>query len=627
MRRYLGAALVIAAAACSGTKSKPPVVQTAVVTYRDIIVDAQATGVVEPINVIEVKSKAGGAILKMPVETGVLVKPGDLLVQVDPRDAQNRVNLQKASLDAAQVRLNAAEANKKRQDDLFKARVITALEHEGAATDYENAKSALISAKSNLDIAQQALEDATVTAPASGTVIDKTVSVGTVIASATNSVSGGTTLLKMADLNTVRIRAAFNEADIGSIRGGQPASVTFDAYQNRTFQGLVEKIEPQAVVQQNVTMFPVLITLDNREGLLKPGMNGEVSVLIDERAGVLAVPNDALKNPREAAATATLLGLNPDSVQMEVRAQGAGGRSGGFNRGGTNGGGANGNGGAAPGATPAGAPATGTPPRTSGGEVALASQGGQQDPQQGDGGRRGGRSGRGGGFQMPQASEADCAKLDAEWKKHPKEKKQIDDIRAEQQKARESGADREAMGVFTNRMREIYQTVGIDMMMNGACRRLRGEDGGGRGNGGANRGGNAAGQAGQPGRTAGAQGGAQLQPSPEMGGQRQRTRTGLVFVAEGTTFHARIVQLGQANFDYTEVLGGLKDGEKVALLASLALQVQRQQQNDRNRQNANPLGGNPGGGRGPGGPGGGGPGGGGPGGGGGGAGGRGGGRG
>jgi len=79
--------LLVTAAACNAGKAKPPTVQTSAVQRRDIIIDAQATGVVEPINVVEVKSKAGGAILKMPVETGVLVKPGDLLVQVDPRDA------------------------------------------------------------------------------------------------------------------------------------------------------------------------------------------------------------------------------------------------------------------------------------------------------------------------------------------------------------------------------------------------------------------------------------------------------------------------------------------------------------------------------------------------------------
>jgi len=84
----------------------------------------------------------------------------------------------------------------------------------------------------------------------------------------------------------------------------------------------VEKIEPQAVVQQNVTMFPVLVNLDNREALLKPGMNGSIAVLIDEHDGVLAIPNDAIKNPREAVATGAMLGMSADSVQNELKAQG-----------------------------------------------------------------------------------------------------------------------------------------------------------------------------------------------------------------------------------------------------------------------------------------------------------------
>src|SRR5256885_3397310 len=109
--------------------------------------------------------------------------------------------------------------------------------------------------------------------------------------------------------------------DIGQVRPGQTAAVTVDAFPDRRFQGVVEKIEPSATIQQNVTMFPVLVTLDNSEGLLKPGMNGEVSVLVDQVNDVVAVPNDALKNVREAAATGQMLGLNADSITAEVRAQ------------------------------------------------------------------------------------------------------------------------------------------------------------------------------------------------------------------------------------------------------------------------------------------------------------------
>src|SRR3954466_16138828 len=130
------------------------------VTRRDIIIDAPANGGIEPIAVIEVKSKAGGVITQMPVETGTRVNPGDLIVQIDTRDVQNKYNQAAAALSAAQQKLGLAGADKKRNDELFKARVITAQEHDNVAVNYETANSNLVTAKANLDIAKQALDGA-----------------------------------------------------------------------------------------------------------------------------------------------------------------------------------------------------------------------------------------------------------------------------------------------------------------------------------------------------------------------------------------------------------------------------------------------------------------------------------
>src|SRR5689334_21006193 len=140
-------------AACSGGKDKAPFVQTALVTRRTIVIDAEATGAVEPINVVEVKSKASGLITKMPVETGTLVKPGDLLVQIDTRDVQNQYNQAEADLKASQAKLHVSEAQKKRSDELFKARVITSQEYESASLDLENSKAAVIRSAADLDLA------------------------------------------------------------------------------------------------------------------------------------------------------------------------------------------------------------------------------------------------------------------------------------------------------------------------------------------------------------------------------------------------------------------------------------------------------------------------------------------
>ncbi len=570
VRKLIAVATLALGSACASKDQKAIPVSTVPVTRRDIVIDAQATGVVEPIFVVEVKSKAGGQIVKLPVETGSIVKPGDLLVQIETRDVQNQYDQVAAQLDAARSKLDVSTAQKKRADELFKNRIITATEHEAAQIDFANAQSQLVSARTSLDLRKQSLEDATVRAPVAGTVIERTVALGTVITSATGAFGGGTTLLKMADLSKVRIRALFNETDIGQVRPGQTATVTVDAYPERRFVGIVEKIEPQAVIQQNVTMFPVLVTLENSEGLLKPGMNGETNVMVEQRSAVLSVPNDAVRNPREAAATAPILGLNPDSVRSQLAAQMSalgGGRPGG----------GNGGSGGAPGGQRGGQAGN------SHGEVAL-------DPQQQGGGQ--GPGGQG-GFQQVDVTDAQCKAVTAAFAKKPAELKKLDDLRAQMLAGT---MDRQAM---RGESEKIYLAVGVDSRVAGACRRKEMQaNGGGQGGapgaapGGA-RAGNAPGAAGQAGargnggagRMAGGGAGA---PGLNIGGGGEgaptgfrRTRPGLVFVKKGTSFEPRLVQLGASNFDYTEVVSGVKEGEEVALLAAAALQAQRQQQNDR----------------------------------------------
>ena len=324
-----------AALACSKKKDVALTIPVEPVKRQTIIVDAEATGVVEPINVIEVKAKSSGQIVAMPVETGTFVKAGDLLVQLDTRDTRNAYAQAKADLDAAVIKLRVSKTARDRALQLFKERIITSAENELAEVDYANSQAAVLRNRAALDLRQQGLDEATVRAPVGGTVIEKDVSLGQVIASGTGSFGAGTTILKMADLTKVRVRALVNETDIGKVKSGLTASVTVDAYPDRPFQGVVEKIEPQATIQQSVTMFPVLISIDNRGGLLMPGMNGEVSIETDHRENVLAVSNDAVRSPNEVASVATLLGLNPDSVRIQLASMGGGG---GGSRGGAQGG-------------------------------------------------------------------------------------------------------------------------------------------------------------------------------------------------------------------------------------------------------------------------------------------------
>ncbi|HEU5304403.1 MAG TPA: efflux RND transporter periplasmic adaptor subunit, partial [Gemmatimonadales bacterium] len=200
----------------------------------------------------------------------------------------------------------------------------TEQEHEQALLDYANANAEVIRARVALDNARDQLDDTNVRAPINGTIIEKQVERGQVISSPTNDVGGGTVLLKMADLNLVQVRTLVDETDIGKIRPRQRATVTVDAFPTRPFSGTVLKIEPQAQTEQNVTMFPVLVRIDNKEGLLRPGMNSEVEIHVGRRDGVLAVPNAALRTQRDVGSAAAVLGLSAEAVQQALAAEEAG---------------------------------------------------------------------------------------------------------------------------------------------------------------------------------------------------------------------------------------------------------------------------------------------------------------
>ena len=575
-RKILLFALVAVAAGCTKAAVKPVVIQTAAVTRRDISVVVTATGIIEPINVIEVKSKtASGQVVKMPIEIGTQVKPGDLILQIDTTtDLHTNYMQSLADLAAAQSNFDVAKAQLDRQMKLFTDRIITQPELETAQTAFANSQAALLGRKANVDLSAQKLKDATVVATVLGTIITKPVSLGQVIQAGGTSVNGGTVIATMANLGLVRARALVNETDIGQVSPGQQVNVTVDAFPDQTFSGVVEKIEPQATVQQNVTMFPVLISLNNDDGLLRPGMNGEVNIETDQRLDALAVPNDAIRSQREAAQAAALLGLNPDSVRAQMGTGGRGG-NGGSGRGGAGDAGASGRAG------------RGGQVQLSRGELELPLVQGGGDPQGQQGGRRGGGQRGGGGFQV-QVTDAECKAIDAAMKKKPAASKKLEDMRGKMR-----GASQEERQAMQGDMKKLYDDLGVDGRKSGACQRRAGGGfggGGGGGGGGAGRGGRGGG-GGAPGIASATRGGA---GGGAPGGGRARSRQGLVFVQNGATWTAKSVRLGVANYDYTEVLDGLKEGDKVALLSVAALQAKRQEQNDRQKAmmgGGSPLGG------------------------------------
>ena len=317
-RPLLGAAILTGLAFACSKPQTTVMYEKLPVERRDITVTASASGAIEPVLTIDVKSKASGEITEMRVQTGDDIRAGQLLVVVDPRQPRNTLDQARAQLDVAQAQQQNAKSALDRADTLFKAQALTQAEHENARLAFANARSAVVGAQADLENARDAMEDTRLKAPVSGTIIAKNVELGTVISSPTRDVGGGTVLFKMANLDTVQIRTLVDETDIGKVQPDMRATITVDAYPNRPFEGSVLKIEPQATVQQNVTMFPVLVRLVNPNHLLKPGMNTEVEIHVGQRQGVVAVPYSALRTQRDVNSAAEVLGLDPAQVQQDL---------------------------------------------------------------------------------------------------------------------------------------------------------------------------------------------------------------------------------------------------------------------------------------------------------------------
>ncbi|MDE0423150.1 MAG: efflux RND transporter periplasmic adaptor subunit [Gammaproteobacteria bacterium] len=294
--------------------------EAAGVVRGNIRVAVEAAGGIEPVTTVEVKSKASGEILELHVDTGDTVEAGTLLARIDQRMLKNNLDQAKASLEVSRAELTNAESQLERIQKLYERESLSKADYEQSMLQHAAARSQVVRGEIQVENAEIALEDAIVKAPISGTVIERLVEQGQVISSPMGDVGGGTLLLQMADLARVRVRMLVDEIDIGKVVPGTIAQVNVAAYPTRSFEGAVLKVEPQASPQQNVTMFPVLIDLDNAEGLLKPGMNAEVELVVADRTDVLTIPNAALRTEADVYVAGGVVGLSEDQVQEMLAA-------------------------------------------------------------------------------------------------------------------------------------------------------------------------------------------------------------------------------------------------------------------------------------------------------------------
>ena len=288
-------------------------------TSQTLEVSIEASGVIEAISSVEIKSKASGEVLFLGAEVGDFIDKGFMLAQIDQRTANNIVDQTESDLEASKVRLLNAEAQYERGKELHKNSSISDKDFEDIKENYAQAKSTVVRTEVSYENAKISLDDTVVKSPISGTVISRPVEVGQVITSPTSAFGEGSIIMTMADLSKVRVRALVDEIDVGKVEIGQKVSIKVAAYRDKEFIGTVSKIEPKAYIQQNVTTFPVLIDINNEENLLLIGMNTDVVIEILKKDVVLSVPTMSLRTRKDIYTATSVLNIDKEGIDIFLK--------------------------------------------------------------------------------------------------------------------------------------------------------------------------------------------------------------------------------------------------------------------------------------------------------------------
>lgn len=315
MKKILIALVVLAVLAATGyfvfgygntEKNMQATTRKVVMPKRgDLRVTISATGSVEPVKTVEVKSKASGEIIELTAEAGDYVNKNDLLCRIDQETVKHDYDKAVADLAVAEASLKIQEKEYKRQQDLFKQGLISESAMDQAELSLEQSRASVVRARAARDDAKEKLDDTIIRSPISGLILKCNVEEGQIIASGVSNVSGGTALMQIAQTDSVYVVADIDETDIGTVEIGQKVSVEADAFPDLTFHGEVLKIAPTALVQQNVTVFEVTTKVDNSERKLKSGMNANIEIVTAFAQNALLVPNSAVKDPRKLFAGIT----------------------------------------------------------------------------------------------------------------------------------------------------------------------------------------------------------------------------------------------------------------------------------------------------------------------------------
>ena len=287
------AVLAVAAWLMSGSEKKEEISfkQEKVATHT-LQTSITATGTIEAVTSVTVGTQVSGIVDNLYVDYNSVVKKGQVIAELDKTNLISELNTAKANLASAESDMSYQTANYNRYQTLYKKGLVSANDYENALLTYRQAKEKVATAKESVQKAQTNLGYATITSPIDGTVISKSVEEGQTVA-ASFSTPELFTIAK--DLKSMRVIADVDEADIGDVAEGNRVTFTVDAYPDDTFEGTVTQVRLQATTTNNVVTYEVVISADNSDLKLKPGLTANVTIYTKEQAGVTSVPNKALR--------------------------------------------------------------------------------------------------------------------------------------------------------------------------------------------------------------------------------------------------------------------------------------------------------------------------------------------
>ncbi len=348
--------LVIMAAARGTTKIDPS--KLAKVERGDLAKSVVATGKVEPITKVEIKSKASGIVKKLYVEAGDHVKAGQVLAELDREEIQASVRSQEAQLQSSEANFRAAEADLERSKvdaegpdipmlqrayerakSMAKDGVVSQSALDDAQKNYEvavnkrdvaraqlvvgKAKVAQATAdvqrnRANLAQLKEQLSYTTITAPITGIILSRDVEMGDAVSSILVMGSAATLVMTLGDTSEVYVKGKVDESDIGKVYLGQPARIKVESFKDKTFTGKVTKISPMGVEKDNVTTFEVRVSINNPGGELKAAMTANAEIILEERKNVLQIPEGAIVYDKDKKASVEVPDPNAKEGKRKV---------------------------------------------------------------------------------------------------------------------------------------------------------------------------------------------------------------------------------------------------------------------------------------------------------------------